>query len=70
MLHQFPKNYKHPDVPFYSIKWAVMGASNVPVWLRDALWLEYGDILKDKNGKDVGFGVVWSFFIWNKKALR
>ena len=58
MLHQFPRGYKHPDVPFYSIKWAVMGAPNTPVWLRDALWLEYGDIIKDEDGKEVGFGVV------------
>lgn len=57
MLHQFPAGYKHPEMPFYSIKWAIMGAAG-PVWFRDVCWLEYGDIITDENGQEVGFGVV------------
>ena len=57
MLHQFPSGYQHPEVPFFSIKWAIMGAPG-PVWGRDVCWLEYGDIITDDNGKEVGFGVV------------
>ncbi|KAK3755762.1 hypothetical protein QZH41_019993, partial [Actinostola sp. cb2023] len=60
MLHQFPQGYKHPGVPFYSIKWAVVGVRSSPLWLRDVCWLEYGDILTDKNGEEFGFGVASS----------
>ena len=57
MLHQFPASYKAPQVPFYSIKWAVMGSPG-PVWFRDVCWLEYGDIIIDETGNELGFGVV------------
>ncbi|RMX50650.1 hypothetical protein pdam_00017149 [Pocillopora damicornis] len=56
VLHQFPANYKAPQVPFYSIKWAVMGSPG-PVWFRDVCWLEYGDIIIDETGNELGFGV-------------
>ncbi|XP_020621080.1 uncharacterized protein LOC110058762 [Orbicella faveolata] len=56
VLHQFPAGYKVPEVPFYSIKWAVMGSPG-PVWERDVCWLEYGDIFTDEAGNEVGFGV-------------
>ena len=61
MLHQFPSGYKAPEVPFYAIKWAVMGApvAHSPVWDRDVCWLEYDDIIQDEAGKELGFGVVW-----------
>ena len=57
MLHRFPKNYKHPDMPFYAIKWAVFDAPG-PVSARDVCWLEYGDIKLDDQGREFGFGVV------------
>ncbi|KXJ14256.1 uncharacterized protein LOC110239123 [Exaiptasia diaphana] len=60
LVHKCPKDYKHPEVPFYSIKWAVMGVRSSPFWLRDVCWLEYGDILKDENGEEFGFGVASS----------
>lgn len=56
VLHQFPAGYKAPEVPFYSIKWAVMGGPG-PVWERDVCWLEYGDIIHDEAGNELGFGV-------------
>ncbi|XP_032236646.1 uncharacterized protein LOC116617779 [Nematostella vectensis] len=56
MLHQFPSGYKHPNVPFFSIKWAIIGQPG-PIWSRDVCWLEYGDIVTDDDGKEVGFGV-------------
>ncbi|XP_046841687.1 uncharacterized protein LOC124435774 [Xenia sp. Carnegie-2017] len=56
LMHLIPKDYKHPDVPFYSIKWGVFGQAG-PVSLRDVCWLEYGDIRVDENGKEYGFGV-------------
>lgn len=61
VLHQFPAGYKAPELPFYSIKWAVMGGpAAAPVWDRDVCWLEYGDIIHDEAGNELGFGVVWN----------
>ena len=57
MLHVFPKNYKHPSMPFFAIKWAIFDAPG-PVSARDVCWLEYGDIRQDEDGKEFGFGVV------------
>jgi hypothetical protein len=57
MLHLIPKNYKHPSMPFYAIKWAIFDAPG-PVSARDVCWLEYGDIRLDEQGKEFGFGVV------------
>ncbi|XP_028400890.1 uncharacterized protein LOC114523997 [Dendronephthya gigantea] len=59
MLHRFPKNYKHPDMPFYAIKWAIFDAPG-PVSARDVCWLEYGDIRQDERGREFGFGVASS----------
>lgn len=58
VLHKYPQDYKHPDVPFYAIKWAAMGVKSTPFWLRDVCWLEYGDIRIDEHGEEFGFGVV------------
>jgi hypothetical protein len=58
LLHKFPTGYKHPNVPFYSIKWGIMGMQSGPLWLRDVCWLEYGDLMLDENGEQMGFGVV------------
>lgn len=66
VLHQFPAGYKVPEVPFYAIKWAVMGSPG-PVWERDVCWLEYGDIFTDEVGNEVGFGVVINFSVGNIK---
>lgn len=38
-----------------------------PVWERDVCWLEYGDIIIDETGNELGFGVVIrvvNFFSW------
>ena len=58
VLHQFPEGYKAPELPFYCIKWAIMGSPG-PVWERDVCWLEYADIIHDEAGNELGFGVVW-----------
>lgn len=59
LLHQFPEKYRHPDVPFYAIKWAIFDAPG-PVSARDVCWLEYGDIREDEYGNEFGFGVASS----------
>lgn len=56
VLHQFPEGYKAPELPFYCIKWAIMGSPG-PVWERDVCWLEYADIIHDEAGNELGFGV-------------
>jgi hypothetical protein len=69
MLHQFPEDYKHPNTPFYAIKWAIFDAPG-PVSARDVCWLEYGDIRLDEHGKEFGFGVVSMDTIILTMALR
>ena len=59
LVHLIPNSYKHPNVPFYAIKWAIFDAPG-PVSARDVCWLEHGDIKIDERGKEFGFGVASS----------
>ena len=58
VLHQFPEGYKAPELPFYCIKWAIMGSPG-PVWERDVCWLEYADIIHDLMRQAMSLALEW-----------